>query len=129
MSTHSGSIIVSPGANIWPHELKTAQALAAHGYIVRFIRKSEIDRETSADVIIDNLQWEIKSPTSSSLRALDRNVRKALHQSSNVIVDSFRIKQIPDHAIERELRKLARELRSLKRLLFVSRHRDVIDIK
>ncbi|MDR0350396.1 MAG: hypothetical protein LBH64_02455, partial [Coriobacteriales bacterium] len=40
-------IIIPSGANVWPHELKAAQALAAIGLTVEFIRRSERERELS----------------------------------------------------------------------------------
>lgn len=125
-----GHIIIQPGANIWPHELKTAEALAAAGYTVEFVRRSEEQRVTSADVIIDGVLWEMKAPTSSSLKAVEKNLRKALSQSNCVILDSRRMKTIPDSAIERELRACANgRIKALKHLLFVNRHAQVIDIK
>lgn len=55
---------------------------------------------------------------------------KALDQSNCVILDSRRMKGIPDHAIERELQACAAgRIKNLKRLLFVNRKAQVIDIK
>ena len=129
MSKQQGKIIIGSGVNVWLHELKTAEALAAAGYVIEFIRRSEEVRAKSADALIDGMIWEMKSPTADNLHALDRNLRRALHQSNCIIIDSCRMKKVPDHAIEHELRKLAAELRSLKRLKFVNRKRAVIDIK
>lgn len=39
------------------------------------------------------------------------------------------MKQMPDSTVERELRKRAQEMKSLKRLFFVNKSREVIDIK
>ena len=124
-----GQIIIQSGANVWPHELKTAEALAAAGYTVEFIRRSKKQHETSADCVIDGAVWEMKSPTASQLRRVQRTLRDALKQSRNVIFDSRRMKGLPDKAIERELRKWAVELKHLDRLLFVGRGGTVIDIK
>lgn len=124
-----GKIIIAPDLNVWPHEYETAKALAKTGLTVEFIRRSEEYRTTSADVIIDGEYWEIKAPISSKASAVDKNIRKALHQSKFVIFDSYRMKQLPDSVIERELRKSARVLHSMRRLLFVDRRRSVIDIK
>ena len=99
------------------------------GMTVEFIRRSEEYRTTSADVIIHGEEWEIKAPRSDKASAVDKNVRKALHQSKCVIFDSRRMKRIPDSTVEKELRKSALILRSMKHLLFVNRHGDVIDIK
>lgn len=129
MSTGKGKIIITSGANVWSHELKTAEALAAVGYTVEFIRRSEERYATSADCIIDGTVWEMKSPTTDSKRRIQRTLRDALSQSQYVIFDSRRMKGLPDKAIEQELRKWAPELKSLKRLIFVGRGGVVIDIK
>ena len=123
-------IIIQSGANVWPHEMKTAEALAAAGRTVEFIRRSDEQRTTSADAIIDGIVWEMKAPKASNLKAIEKNLRKALDQSNCVILDSRRMKGIPDHAIERELQACAAgRIKNLKRLLFVNRKAQVIDIK
>lgn len=124
-----GKIVIAPDLNVWPHEYETAKALAMAGMTVEFIRRSEEYRTTSADVIIDGEYWEIKAPKSNKASAVDKNIRKALHQSKFVIFDSIRMKQVPDSVIKRELQKSARILHSMRHLLFVDRHRSVIDIK
>ena len=129
MATREGKIIIQSGANVWPHELKTAEALAAAGYTVEFVRRSEEQRAQSADVLMLDEIWEMKAPRSDKASAIDKNVRKALHQSKWVIFDSRRMKSVPDSTVERELRKSAQTLRSMRRLLFVNRKAEVIDIK
>lgn len=126
---HDGKIIIGREVNVWPHEIKTAQALADNGYTVEFVRKNEGKRMKSADLIIDGELWEMKSPTSSKLSAVEKNVRKALHQAARVIFDSRRMKGLSDAAVERKLRKIAPTLRSMRRLVFVNKRGNVIDIK
>lgn len=129
MANKIGDIIIPGDANVWPHERKTAQALARAGFDVEFIRKNNAPHETTADVLVNGLLWEMKSPTSEKLRMVERNLRRAAHQSPNVIFDSRRMKGVPDEAIERELRKWSSELRGVSHVLFVNRHGAVIDIK
>ncbi|HIW77132.1 MULTISPECIES: hypothetical protein [Gordonibacter] len=129
MKCDSGKIIISPGLNIWDQEYESAQALAKVGITVEFIRRSEENRRTSADVLINGLVWEMKAPKADNVRAIDRNIRRALHQSPNIIIDARRMKKLPDEVIERELRKHAREMRSIKHLWFINRQREIIDIK
>ena len=130
MNSKRGQIIIQSGANVWPHEMKTAEALAAAGRTVEFIRRSEEQRTTSADAKIDGIVWEMKAPKASNLKAIEKNLRKALDQSNCVILDSRRMKGIPDHAIERELQACAAgRIKNLKHLLFVNRKAQVIDIK
>jgi len=130
MVKRQGQIIIQSGANVWPHELKTAQAFTAIGKDVEFVRKSDEQRVTSADVVMDGIVWEMKAPKASNMKAVEKNLRKATAQSAYVIFDSRRMKGIPDHAIERELRVCATgRVKALKRLLFVNRQAQVIDIK
>jgi hypothetical protein len=129
MNSGQGKIIIAPGLNVWPHELKTAEALAAAGLTVEFIRRSEAPRQTSADVRIDGVEWEIKSPEADNLKAVQRNLRRALKQSRNVIFDCRRMKRLPAEAIEREVRTQAGALRSLRRLIFVGKNGKIVDIK
>ena len=50
MEKKQGKIIRDPHINVWPHEMRTAEALSGAGYIVEFIKRSEGFRQTSADV-------------------------------------------------------------------------------
>ncbi len=126
---HIGNITIPADVDVWPHELKTAQALASAGHDVRFVRKSDEPHMRTADLLMDGITWEMKAPKSSQLSAVQRNLRRALGQSPNVVFDSRRLKGLPDAAVERELRKWAGELRSLRHLLFVNRHGKVIEIR
>jgi hypothetical protein len=129
MGKSKGKIIIPSDANVWPHELKTAQALASLGHTVEFIRKSNRDRERSADAYIDSVKWELKAPTGSALKVVERNLKKARWQSENVVFDSRRMKKVPDAAIARELSKWLHEFKELKRIKFVNRHGIVTDIE
>jgi hypothetical protein len=129
MGEKDGQIILPARVNVWPHELDTARALARSGRDVEFLVKGVGDREKSADILMEGIVWEIKSPRASNIKAVERNVKRARNQASNVIVDSHRMKGVPDAAIERELRRCAREIKGLKRLLFVDRHGIVTVIK
>lgn len=101
MKQPRGKIIIAPDLNVWPHEYETAKALAMAGMTVEFIRRSEEHRTTSADVIVNGLIWEIKAPESDKAKVIEKNLRKALHQSKNVIFDARRMKKLPDMVIER----------------------------
>ena len=122
MAKQTGKIIIAPDINVWPHELETAKALSRAGMTVEFLRRSEEQRTTSADVVIDGLQWEMKAPKAGNARRIQKTLREALHQADSVIFDSRRMPQMPDSAIERELRKSAGSLKSIRRLIFVNRH-------
>ena len=64
------------------------------------------------------------------MKRVEKNIRRALLQSNNVIFDCRRMKNIPDTAVERELRTCANgRVKKLRRLIFINRKGNVIDIK
>ena len=129
MGDQKGKIIIEPGTNVWEHELRTADALAKAGFIVTFIKKSDIEFEKTADTLIDGFLWEFKSPTADKLKAIERNLKRGRWQSENIVFDSRRMKKIPDHVIEHEVRKQAYTIPRISRLLYVNKHGRIIDIK
>jgi len=82
----------------------------------------------SPDILIDSEAWEMKSPKSIKLAAVERNLKKAYHQSKNIVLDSQRMGGLPDKSIQRELIKQLQLTKGIKKLLFVNRKRETIDI-
>lgn len=72
-----GSITIPAGIEVWEHELRTAQALADHGYAVWFIAKYNPQGIKSADILVKNALYEIKSPKADKLSAVERNLKRA----------------------------------------------------
>lgn len=129
MKNKRGKIIIAPDLNVWPHEYETAKALAMAGMTVEFIRRSEEYRTTSADVVIDGKEWEIKAPKALNAKAIERNLRKASYQAVNIIFDSRRMKGASDPIIERELKNCCIKIKAIRHLIYVNRKGAVIDIQ
>ena len=129
MNKSGGEIHIKADIDIWPHELKTARALATAGYTVTFLKRREGKGERTADIVMEDIIWEMKSPKSAKLKRVERTLRDAIHQSPYVVFDSQRISKLSDSQIQNELDEWARQLRGLKGLLFVTKKRDVIEIK
>ena len=81
MNDHRGRIIAPSNINIQEHEMDTARAIADLEHDVEFAHRNMGKRVTSADVVIHGILWEMKSPTSGSRKAIERNLRKAGRQS------------------------------------------------
>lgn len=122
-----GKVIRENGAKPKPHEYVTAEALADVGFIVRFIpSKTNIGM---ADCYINNTIFEMKAPEGRTVDCIERNLRKATdHQSSNIIIDSFRIKNIQDRSVQNFLIERLRRKHGVSRIIFVNRKREVVDI-
>jgi len=80
-----GSIIIPANVSPWDHELKTAQALAQHGYVVEFVAVSSSHKVKTADVTIGGELYEMKSPLASKLSAIERNLKRAYRQSTLIL--------------------------------------------
>ena len=120
--------------------METAKALALAGYDIVFVDRPGKQGERVADILMDGdtyhgfchgayfNTWEMKSPRSDSLKAIERNVKRARNQSPCVVLDSRRMRKVPDAAIERELRRCAKTIKGIRRLLLVGRHGSVTTI-
>ena len=85
----SGKVIIQEGALVYPHEERVAFELVKTGNDVTFLA---VGINKSPDILYMDKKWEIKSPTGSKRRTLENNVRAALKQSCNIIIDLSRIK-------------------------------------
>lgn len=125
---NTGKIIIHPNVDVWEHEISSAKALANSGYVIEFQINKNIEFTKSPDILINNKLWEIKSPRSSKLVSIERNLKKAYHQSKNIVFDSQRMGKLPDKSILKELIKQFKLTKNIKMLLFINRKRKVIDI-
>lgn len=129
MKKRAGNITIPGDADIWPHELDTAKALARAGYNVEFIKKSNVPHEKTADCYIDGERWEMKAPKASNARAVQRNLRRALQQASRLIFDGRRMKPMTDKQILHEIDKWLPMFKACKQLKYVNREGEILDIK
>jgi hypothetical protein len=88
--------------------------LANAGYVVEFVIASTNYNVKSADVIIDGLLYEIKSPITDKLSAVERNLKRATKQSSNIIIDSRRMRKLHDATIQKLLLKKLRQQKTIE---------------
>ena len=53
----------------------------------------------SPDIKIGSIEWELKSPEGTSRYTIQNNMRKAGHQSKNIVIDLRRVKMHQKRAI------------------------------
>lgn len=121
-----GKVILPSGVAPWPHEMRVARILSDAGYTVEFIHKVNIKL---ADIFLDGIEFEIKSPKTSKANSLEHILKKALRQSANIIVDSSRMRAINDAKIQSFLVHQARSRKRIKRIMLVTKSGYIIDIK
>ena len=122
MAEKIGRIVVPKGAVIVPHEIRAAMVLAQTGFDVEFI---PVRTSPTPDVKFKNREWEIKSPKGKSSRTIENNVRAALRQSSNIIIDLSRI-PLPEDKCIREIKNLAKLLGKKRRLMVITKSGEIV---
>ncbi len=123
----SGKIILPAGMKPRPeeHELHVASILSEHfNADVEFVPRAN---QRTPDFLINGVLWELKSPTGTGKNNIQRQLQEAHHQSRNVIIDASRSKM---HAtkIRRHVEHQFKIVKSVKRLLFVSKSGKVYEI-
>ena len=111
-----------------PHELNTAKFFNKLGKDVEFLTPSYTKGVASPDIQMDGIVWEIKSPKGSSSRTIENNLRTALKQSENIIIDLRRIK-LDEHKSISQIKKLFNVSKKIKRILIISKEQVLLDIK
>lgn len=118
-------IIIPAGLHPWEHELRVARILSMAGHVVEFLPPARIKR---ADIKLDGVEFEIKSPLTNKPKKIIRNVKRALEQAQNVIIDSSRIKGMRDDSLRKLLIGRVKDQKKLRRLLLVTKRGQIIDI-
>ena len=125
-SKQRGKIIIPAGRNPWPHELRIANILAMAGHNIEFLPESNI---STADILLDGVEYEMKSPFTNKPDKLERNIKRGLKQSKNIIFDSSRIKDMRDYNLRRFLVRKAKEQKQIGELIFITKRGKIIDVK
>lgn len=120
MNNSRGKVIVPANANPWPHEQRVAKILALAGHAVEFIPESNTK---TADILLDGVEFEIKSPKSANANSLEHILKKAVKQSCNIIIDTSRMKNIRDDNTRRFLVNQARLRKQIKKLIMITKTR------
>ncbi|MBO4241778.1 MAG: hypothetical protein J5883_00675 [Clostridiales bacterium] len=104
--------IIPNGVVLEAHETATVVYFTELGYDVELIPRSNIQGVHRPDIIMDGLEWEIKSPKGEGKWLIKNTLQKAKDQSENIIMDLRRVK-IPQ---EKCLTAIKREFDHSKRI-------------
>jgi len=125
MNNSRGKFVVPANANPWPHELRVAKILALAGHAVEFIPESNTK---TADILLDGIEFEIKSPKSANANSLEHILKKAVKQSCNIIIDTSRMKNVRDDNTRRFLTNQAKIRKQIKKLIMITKQGQIVDI-
>lgn len=131
MKKRIGTIIVPPGVFVDVHEKRTADFLASKlGNDVTFLIPVRRKGAKTPDIEMNGLLWEIKNPTGKSSRTIENNLRLALKQSPNIILDLRRMDgRIPTKKLLGEVERRFTDAKSIKQIIVITRQGAPIDFK
>ena len=124
MKQKQGKITVPPGTRVLPHELMTATILSWTGDDVEFL---PVRSTHYPDIVFRGRQWEMKAPKGSKRRTIENNIRHALEQSNNIIIDLARI-NIPENVCIKNISDRAKKLGKSKKFIIVTKSRKIIEL-
>lgn len=107
------------------HEINVANLFSDLGYDVTFIKASNIPDIHTPDILMDGVEWEIKSPLGKGKHTIERNIKNALLQSNNIIFDLRRINIPEDKCISR-LKNEFKIRKEIHRLYIIKMNSDMI---
>ena len=109
-------------------EFETAKYFAEREKNIVFIRPSSLPHQHRPDILMDDIEWEIKCPIGKSKRTIENNIRKAITQSSYIIFDLRFIKLPEKHCIS-QLTEQFYARTKLKKLLIIKKNGELIELK
>jgi len=124
-----GSVIIPPGLIVPPeqHEIEAALILSRHYKCsVEFLIPVNDYKRKSADVVMQGVIWELKSPMGDSKKnTIERQFKKGTKQSRNIVLDTRRTK-LDDLEIEKKVLHEATKRSSIKRVIMINKSGKII---
>lgn len=122
-----GSIITPHGLHPEAHELATVDVFTALGKNVAFLAPNRNKNSKTPDVIMDGIRWEMKSPTCNSKTTISNTLKRAVRQSSCIILDTRRTK-LPDKSIQYEIERNLPLAKSISKVIMITKTKKIIEI-
>jgi hypothetical protein len=110
------------------HEIKTAWILAQHfSTTVEFLRPADTYKNKTADFRMNDKLFEIKSPQGKARDVIRKQLRRAIKQSENIVIDASRF-PYSDAVIQNRIRYELRKWKQIKSLLLITKDGKVIEM-
>lgn len=105
--------------------MRVAEILTLAGHNIEFIEESNLH---TADILLDGVEFEIKSPKTSNTNSMEHLLKKALRQSPNIIIDTSRMKNSRDDNVRKFLIAQTKSRKQIKKLIMITKRSQIIDI-
>lgn len=118
--------ITPNGVVLQTHENAAVVFLTDQGYDVELLPPLQRKGARTPDIRMNGLDWEIKCPVGRSANTIKRAFKTALRQSKNIIFD-LRNSKMSDRTNIMKLEKEFTDIKSVKRLLVITKSRKILD--
>jgi len=118
--------ITANGVLVQQHEMSTMVFLTQQGFDVALIPPQRRKGAHTPDIHMQGLDWEMKRPKGQSAHTIKRAFKTASRQSVNIIFD-LRSSKMPDEVNLPKLEKEFADLRSVRRLIIITKDGTIID--
>ena len=119
-------MIIPRGVRPELHEFNAADVFLKLGKDVEFIKPSGTKNAKSPDVLVDGKEWEIKSALGNSRYTVEKQLKRAAHQSQNLIFDSRRTKLSTDY-LKKEIARQLSQKTSIRAVKLITKSGKVVD--
>ena len=120
-------VVIPDGYKISSAEREAAWILANHQKtVVRILRPAGGFMEKTADLVINDSRYELKTPLSAQFRSVEKLIRQATKQSENVIIDSRKTKITEKRMTEICIDRLA-HIKKLNKIVLIVGKKKVMD--
>lgn len=81
------------------------------------------------DIEMAGVLWEIKSPSGKSSRTIENNLRNALSQSPNIVLNLRRMdSRILTYKLIRVVQRRLKLSRKINRIIVITKQQEIVDI-
>lgn len=117
--------LIQNGVHLHEHEFQTVKVLLDNGYDVELITPSLIEGVKTPDIMLQGVQWEMKSPSGKGRRTIQNIMQTASCQSANIIIDLQRSK-LPEQAAIKDVERQFRYSKRIKRVKIITTSREIL---
>lgn len=110
------------------HEIEIAWILAKHyNFVVEFIEPMDSYKFKTPDALMNGVMWEFKSPLGFSKKhTIQRQLKVALKQSRNAVLDGRRTKLTDEFILDQIRREIPRHSR-VGKIIFITKSNGIIE--
>jgi len=112
-----------------PHEVNVALVLANHyRTTVEFLIPVDDYKRKSADIVMLDVEWEMKCPTGNSKSTIGAQFRRASKQSRHIIIDT-RLTKLKYEEIEKQVHVEIKKRVSIKKVILINKFGEIVEIR